>query len=83
MNSKDKTREKLVGSLRKTKAVAGIGQDTKEGTEPIAPVAQKPTKPRPSRSTGRVVGSASSSRSRTVKMVNADRYQSGRRDWPD
>ena len=81
MNSKDKTREKLVGSLRKTKAVAGIGQDTKEGTEPIAPVAQKPTKPRPSRAKGRVVSAGASTL--RPETVSADGYQSGRRVWPD
>lgn len=80
MNSKDKTREKLVGSMRKTKAVAGIGKDLKADAKTGNPAVSEPAKPRSSRATGRATRAASSSRPETVKT---DRYQSGRRVWPD
>ena len=77
MSSRDKTRQKLVGSMRKTKAGAGIENehvDTEsavKGQEPSTPV-------KPAVRTG--AGSAISARQETVKV---DAYQSGGRVWPD
>jgi hypothetical protein len=77
MNSKDKTRQKLVGSMRKTKDVAGIGSNNIEaGSVSAASEPSKPAKP----ATNRANAGASSSRS---KSIGANGYQSGRRVWPD
>jgi hypothetical protein len=77
MNSKDKTRQKLVGSMRKTKAVAGVKPDHIETESSFsASETRKPAKP----AGNRVNASASSSRSRPI---GANGYQSGRRVWPD
>lgn len=73
MTSKDKTRDKLVGSMRKTKADAGAGAGIPEPeilTEPVAPA------------------NAAKKRTAEVSApsaadVPADSYQSGRRVWPD
>ena len=40
MSSKDKTRDKLVGSMRKTKAVAGIGDSGEPKAAPVQPPAE-------------------------------------------
>ena len=77
MSSKDKTRQKLVGSMRKTKSVAGIGVDN-ANTESVAEDHKQPVKAKPVVATNaeRVVATKSKSR-------GADGYQSGRRVWPD
>ncbi|MGW8246631.1 MAG: hypothetical protein ACWGOV_00860 [Acidiferrobacterales bacterium] len=75
MSSKDKTRQKLVGSMRKTKAEAGIGAETEETkVSPDLPK-PKPAKQAEPRETRREWTSPASSK--------GDRYQSGRRVWPD
>lgn len=77
MNNKDKTRQKLVGSMRKTKDVAGIGSDDIEAkSASSASETFKPAKP----AANRANVSASLSRS---KAIGASGYQSGRRVWPD
>jgi len=77
MSSKDKTREKLMGSMRKTKADAGIGTDKKPesttSSQAAAPKSAKPAQQKASRATTK-------SQPRTS---NTDSYQSGRRVWPD
>ena len=74
MSSKDKTREKLMGSMRKTKADAGIGTTSK--SEPMASqLAPAPVKPAPKK--------ASRPPSAPPQTVSSDGYQSGRRVWPD
>lgn len=77
MSSKDKTRQKLVGSMRKTKSVAGIGADnvnTESVAEECEPAAK--TKPVSAMNAERVVPAK-------IKPHGADAYQSGRRVWPD
>jgi hypothetical protein len=76
MTSKDKTRQKLVGSMRKTKAAAGIGTDAAE-TEPAA---ASPVTPEPAASD---TASAASLRSGKSELPKPDPYQSGSRVWPD
>ena len=78
MSSKDKTREKLMGSMRKTKADAGIGSNeqakpaasTTAATPPAAKPAARSSTPANRPPQPRTTGSA-------------DSYQSGRRVWPD
>jgi hypothetical protein len=77
MTSKDKTRQRLVGSMRKTKAVAGIGTDNAE-TETAVAGSEVPQSAKPA--VGKASGSGSSLR---PKKVDADSYQNGRRVWPD
>ena len=77
MSSKDKTRQKLVGSMRKTKAVAGIGAVNaapETAAEDPRPAAR--TKPVPASKTERAAFAET-----TVRATDA--YQSGRRVWPD
>jgi hypothetical protein len=74
MSSKDKTRQKLVGSMRKTKASAGIGPGNshERAQPPAAPVAEPPKK--------QAVAQTRRARS---NAESGDRYRSGRRVWPD
>lgn len=77
MSTKDKTRQRLVGSMRKTKAVAGIGADnvdTGSVAEAIKPVVK-----------AKAVAATNAERLVTSKteVRCADTYQSGRRVWPD
>lgn len=77
MSSKDKTRAKLMGSMRKTKADAGI--ETNMRAEPAAtrraaaPESAKPAVEKRSRAAP----------SPQPRQINSDGYQSGRRVWPD
>jgi hypothetical protein len=77
MSSKDTTRQKLVGSMRKTKAAAGITEDLQhQDTKPNRPKQSesvKTTRKQPSDSAS-VTGS---------EMSGIKGYQSGRRVWPD
>ena len=75
MSSKDKTREKLMGSMRKTKADAGIGSSKQPepaaraaAPTPAKPAAQKVSRPTPSSN---------------PRTSSSDGYQSGARVWPD
>ncbi|MCG6975689.1 MAG: hypothetical protein LJE56_04690 [Acidiferrobacterales bacterium] len=76
MSSKDKTRQKLVGSMRKTKADAGIGTENADETKasPDLPEPKPPKQP-----------AAREPKRESTKPVSAkgDSYQSGRRVWPD
>ena len=75
MSSKDKTRQQLVGSMRKTKAEAGIGNETEDTkVSPDLPTPKPPKQAAP-RETKRERTSPAS--------VKGDLYQSGRRVWPD
>lgn len=77
MSSKEKTREKLMGSMRKTKAGAGIGSKEKPESTSVshakAPVSAKPAPKKISRTTS----------TRRSCTISGDGYQSGRRVWPD
>lgn len=77
-NNKDKTREKLMGSMRKSKADAGIGSDTVETKAPT-------TNPEPSDKEKSMAkpGRATSVPQSQPQKVKTDSYQSGRRIWPD
>jgi hypothetical protein len=77
MTSKDKTRQKLVGSMRKTKAVAGIGPDT-ANTESVDEDLKPTVKAKPVSATNAERGVPAKTKARVV-----DAYQSGRRVWPD
>lgn len=76
MNSKDKTRQKLVGSMRKTKVAAGIGEDPAE-EKTTAPAQLTPKQPR---------SGGQPKTSQAVSLTGGpgpDPYQCGRRVWPD
>ena len=77
MSGKDKTRQKLMGSMRKTKAVAGIGPDNAD-TESVAedPKPTAKAKPVPATDAEKVAPAK-------TKLGGADAYHSGRRVWPD
>ncbi|HKJ08831.1 MAG TPA: hypothetical protein VKA76_07085 [Gammaproteobacteria bacterium] len=75
MTANDRTGEKLVDSMRKTKAAAA-GKDGVSGSERKEPRGQKP-QPR----TGRK--GTTRQRSQAEKKRPVDPYQSGRRVWPD
>ena len=77
MSSKDKTRQKLMGSMRKTKAEAGIG--SKKTAD--AKASPEVTESRPEQKKAPAPKTRSASRNRGT--VTADPYQSGRRIWPD
>ena len=76
MTSKDKTREKLMGSMRKTKADAGIGGGQNHSDSTARQAAPEPAKP----AAIKVKQTTPSSKPRTTSN---DGYQSGRRVWPD
>jgi len=76
MSSKDKTRQKLVGSMRKTKAEAGIGAENSEETN----VSPDLPKPQPA---GQDVNRETKRKSTKPDPASGDGYQSGRRIWPD
>lgn len=77
MSSRDKTREKLMGSMRKTKAIAGIGgEQVGKKTANTGPAEAKPVRSTPRKVIRDVP-------SRRTGMDKADPYQSGRRVWPD
>lgn len=77
MTSKDKTRQRLVGSMRKTKAVAGIGSENAEPEAGVSAIkatqAAKPT----------AAKSAHGTQPAPAEPVASDSYQCGRRIWPD
>ena len=77
MSSKDKTRQKLVGSMRKTKAVAGIGADN-VNTSSVAKDAKSAAK-------AKQVSASNVKRDVPAKanLRDVDGYQSGWRVWPD
>lgn len=81
MTSKDKTRNKLVASLRKTRetvdddSTAAKPAGTAASEKPSAAGSKAPeTKPAP-KSARTITSSAS--------LANQDPFQSGRRVWPD
>jgi len=79
MSSKDKTRQKLMESMRKTKAVSsGTKKDTDMSTKPRVntPVKKKAKKTTTKKTTQQKV---------TAQTQNpvVDPYQSVRRVWPD
>jgi len=79
MSTKDKTREKLLNSMRKTKEVISDQPDSKQAhVETYAPPAAKPAKkPAPTRS--EAVNQLVSSQPEQA----GDPYQSKGRVWPD
>jgi hypothetical protein len=79
MTSKDKTREKLVDSMRKTKAAARSQSDKKAGKS--ATDADQPQSGA-KKTAGQSKSATARSKSKTLQPVG-DPYQSGRRIWPD
>lgn len=77
MTSKDRTRQKLVGSMRKTKSAAGIGSGGIDAETGVSGSEEsgtmKPAKPVAPRTAG-------ASGNQNASMNG---YQSGRRVWPD
>ena len=76
MSSKDKTRQKLVGSMRKTKAEAGIGAETSAANK----VSTDLHKPKPPKQPMALETKRESTKPDSAKR---DLYQRGRRVWPD
>ncbi len=84
MTDTDKTREKLLSSIRKTKAgVAAKSEQPspaqgapkrRKAVSPEASPAEKPASPRPA---------PRKARRGTEQQQTRDPYQSGRRIWPD
>ncbi len=84
MTDTDKTREKLLSSIRKTKADAAAkseqpsrAQETPKGRRAVSPEASPADKPAPPRPAPR------KARRSTEQQQTRDPYQSGRRIWPD
>jgi hypothetical protein len=74
MSTKDKTRQKLMGSMRKTKEVAGIGVDSTPAETPVV----SPDLAEQSKKTA-----VSKVRATSQDTPKRTAYQSGRRVWPD
>lgn len=77
MTDTDKTREKLIGSIRKTKAAAEH-RTPDTAPQPPAPASAPAPAPTPSR-TAPPPAAKTKAKSAPVR----DPYQSGRRVWPD
>jgi len=81
MSTKDKAREKLLNSMRKTKAVINDQPDSKQAhAETYAPPAAKATtsrKPAPARASKPEPAPAAH------RAASHDPYQSAGRIWPD
>jgi hypothetical protein len=75
MSTKDKTRQKLMGSMRKNKEVAGIGTDSTQAKTPVVSpdVSGQTKQPVISKARGTT----------TQDTLKRDAYQTGRRVWPD
>ncbi len=79
MSTKDKAREKLLNSMRKTKEVIGDQPDTKQAhAETYAPPVAKPAK-KPTQTKSEEVSQLASSQPEQA----GDTYQSRGRVWPD
>ena len=76
MSSKDKTRQKLVGSMRKTKADAGLDTGDAEETK-VSPDLPRPKPPK------QAVAQENRRESANPGRAKGDPYQGGRRVWPD
>ena len=78
MTTRDKTREKLLNSMRKTKAVINDQPDSKQAhAETYAPPAAKPTKkPAPAKA-------EAPAELPSTRPSSSDPYQSRGRVWPD
>ncbi len=78
MSSKDKTREKLLGSMRKTKAGTGVGSgEPKQSSAPMPVGRQKPAAAKPA------LQKKVARHTEKGPKAQSDGYQSGRRVWPD
>ncbi len=80
MTAKDKTRQKLMGSMRKTKSDAGIGDSSTE----TKPVESRPKEVAPPRQSA-APKSLKTTTAATAKGASGETnsYQGGRRVWPD
>ena len=92
MTDKDKTRQKLVDSMRKTKASANDQASANKQDEKLSGQSKRNTttiqsdksntKPKP-KTTAIVSSDARSKPKASAHPANQDPYQSGRRVWPD
>ena len=78
MTDTDKTREKLLSSIRKTKAAA----DKEAAATPETPAPPIPSAPAASAPASRA-SAASAAKTKRPAMPATDPYRSGRRVWPD
>jgi len=86
MSSKDKTRQKLMGSMRKTKAAAGIGNETAPEPKSTPTVNAEPAKTEQPRKVAEPKATAPKATRRADPdpySARGDVYQSARRVWPD
>lgn len=83
MSTKDKTREKLLNSMRKTKAVISEQPDSKQAhAETYAPAPAKPARADRPAVSARVAGAREKFPASPLEAGN-DPYQSHDRVWPD
>ena len=77
MSSRERTRQKLVGSMRKTKEIAGIDPGEKDATSDIPAADKSGTAKRVKPATAKSAGFSGN------EKTDINGYQSGRRVWPD
>lgn len=77
MTSKDRTRQKLVGSMRKTKAAAGIASAGVDGATGVSGSEKDGTAKSAKPVAARTAGTSAK------RNVGTNGYQSGHRVWPD
>lgn len=79
MSAKDKAREQLLNSMRKTKTVINDQPDVKQAhAETYAPPAPKPARKAAPAKTAKAAGTAPAR-----SALAGDTYQSSGRVWPD
>ncbi|MGD8498423.1 MAG: hypothetical protein PVG82_05925 [Chromatiales bacterium] len=79
MSDTDKTREKLLSSIRKTKA--GATAKTEPAPEPAEPA--RPSTPARRSATSKAATTTSRAQRAPQRQETQDPYQGGRRVWPD
>ena len=82
MNSTDKTRQRLMDSMRKTKAAAAGKKATVKKSTPRT-ASRKVQPQRANNAPATSAGKQSADAAGVSRSVNPDAYQSGRRVWPD
>ena len=84
MTTKDKAREKLLNSMRKTKAVINDQPDSKQAhAETYAPAASKTAKPKKATAKSTHIADQVAALPTTAPTLVSDPYQSHGRIWPD
>ncbi len=80
MSSNDKTRQKLVDSMRRTKV--GASQKAAPGTK-VEAKKEPAKKPAPAAKRAVVKKPQQKAAAKVTRAETADSYQAGRRIWPD